>query len=69
MTVRSVSYLDLSPAQRQRGAAVARERLRANLTNPLLTDDQKKQIHTEMLRLDYWEKGNDAALKKLQSNQ
>ena len=57
MAVRTLSYLDLTPAQRRKGAGVARDRLRSLMGNPFLTADQKAHLQNEMHRLDLWEKG------------
>jgi hypothetical protein len=55
--IRSMTYLDLTPEQRKKGASVARERLRGVLANPFLTEEQRLHVHDEMHRLDKWEKG------------
>jgi hypothetical protein len=56
MAVQTLSYLDLTPEQRRRGANAARERIRGLLVNPFLTSDQKTHLQGELHRLDLWEK-------------
>lgn len=57
MSVKHISYLDLSVAQRRAGAAKARERLSGLLANPFLTPEQKAQVQGDLLRIDLWEAG------------
>jgi hypothetical protein len=58
-----LNYMDLPPEQRQRGASVARARLKAALTNPDLTKGQIDQLQTQMKKLDAWENGSLESFK------
>ena len=57
MAVKHLSYLDIAPAQRAKGAERARQQLRAQLGNPFLTPDQVLHLHEQMRHLAAWEKG------------
>jgi hypothetical protein len=54
--IRTLSYRDLTPEQRAKGAKKARERLLALLNNPFLTVDQKKSIYDKITHIGHWEK-------------
>ncbi len=57
MAVKRITYLDLSPEQRRKGAEQARLRLRGVLANPFLPAEQVRQVHQQLEHLDQWEKG------------
>jgi len=57
MTVRHLSYLDLTPAQRAKGAAEARQRLVSALSAPFLPADQQAHLRKELTKLNQWETG------------
>lgn len=62
--VRTITYLDLTPAQRARGARKARENLIGILSNPLLNEDQRNQIHAHVERISLWESGHLASVQR-----
>lgn len=57
MAVKHISYKDLPPDMRKKGAAEARHRLSALLSHPFATPEQKNDTLKAMLNLDLWEKG------------
>jgi hypothetical protein len=57
MAVKHISYKDLPPDMRKKGAAEARHRLSALLSHPFATAEQKNDTLKAMLNLDLWEKG------------
>ena len=57
MSIKTTSYLDLTPEQRREGARTAREQLRALADNPFLTAEQRGQIVDRLAHLDRWEAG------------
>jgi hypothetical protein len=57
MTVRHLSYLDLTPAQRAKGAAEARQRLVSALSAPFLPADQQAHLRQELAKINQWETG------------
>lgn len=57
MSAKHLSYKDLTPAQRQKGAAEARQRLQGMLTNPFMPPDQKALLDAQMAKIDLWEQG------------
>jgi hypothetical protein len=57
MGVGHLTYLDLSPEQRQQAAGRARERLRSHLANPFMTADQAKLLQEQAEKIDRWEAG------------
>jgi hypothetical protein len=56
MAVRTLTYRDLTAEQRRRGAKTVRERLMGVLSQPFITDDQRKAIYEKFNRLDHWER-------------
>jgi len=58
MTVRHLSYLDLTPAQRAKGAAEARQRIMSALSAPFLPADQRDHFQRELAKLNHWEMGS-----------
>ena len=57
MSVKFLSYLDLSPEQRAKGAAEVRQRLVAAMSSPFLPPDQQAHYQQEMERINLWEAG------------
>ena len=57
MAVRSLSYKDLTPAQRQKGAAEARQRIMSMMANPFLPPDQRAHFEKALEHLSQWEQG------------
>lgn len=57
MGIRTLTYLDLPLDQRKNAAKVARDRLRAMISNPLLTAEQSQVLAERMTLLDQWENG------------
>lgn len=57
MAVKHLSYKDIPPDQRQKGAAEARARIMAALSNPFLPADQRAYFEDQRRRIDLWEKG------------
>jgi len=57
MAIRTLTYLDLSPEDRQTAAKQARERLRGMLANPLLTAENREVLADHLAHLDKWEAG------------
>lgn len=58
MGIRTLTYLDLPLDQRKNAAKVARDRLRAMVSNPLLTTEQSQILAERMTLLDQWEMGS-----------
>lgn len=58
MAIQSLNYRDLSPDQRSASAARARDKIREQLSNLLLTDEQRELLSKELERIDAWEVGN-----------
>jgi hypothetical protein len=56
--VRTLTYRDLTPAQRARGARKARESLTGLLSNPLLDEGSRTQLLAHMDRISQWEVGH-----------
>ena len=54
--IRTLSYRDLTPQQRSKGAQKARERLLMLLNNPFLTIDQKTAVYDKIAHIGRWEK-------------
>ena len=50
-------YLNLSPQQRKKGAALIRSRLMAALSSPGLGPQQIKHLHAELKKINAWEAG------------
>ncbi len=57
MGVIHLSYLDLTPEQRQKAAAQARSRIQTYLTHPFLSAEQRKQLQDQLARINQWERG------------
>lgn len=57
MSAKHISYKDLTPAQRQKGAAEARQRLQGMLANPFIPPDQKALLDAHMEKIHLWEQG------------
>jgi hypothetical protein len=57
MAVGHVTYLDLSPEQRRQAAKAVREKVRAALANPFLTNEQKSALTYQLERITHWEHG------------
>jgi hypothetical protein len=57
MAVGHLTYLDLTPDQRQEGARAAREQVRKLMANPFLTADQQKILSDRVMHIDKWENG------------
>lgn len=57
MALGRVTYLDLTPEQRREGSVKARTRLKALLSNPMLTPDQRAALRVRMDELRLWEAG------------
>lgn len=56
MAVRTLTYMDLTPAQRQKGASRMREKLRSVLNHPFITPDQNMAIFDKIAMVDRWER-------------
>lgn len=57
MSVKHMSYLDLSPQQRREAAATRRTHLKAMLANPIMDQLQAKVIMRQLQVLAAWEAG------------
>lgn len=57
MSAKTINYKDLSPAQRRKGAAEARQRIMAMLSNPFLPADQRAAFDAHLVKLEHWERG------------
>jgi hypothetical protein len=57
MGVKHLTYKDIPSEQRQQGAAEARTRIVALLSNPFLTPEQREYFEAQRARIDQWEKG------------
>jgi len=58
MGTRHLSYKDLTPAQRQKGAAEARQRVTAILSsNPFMPPEQRAHFMANLNQIDLWEQG------------
>lgn len=55
MAVRTLTYRDLTPQQRQQGARKARERLLGLLNNPFMTVEQRQSVYDKIGALNLWE--------------
>ena len=56
MGIKRLNYTHLTPEQRRKGAAEARDRLRGAMMNPALTPDQAAYLKKESDKIDSWEK-------------
>jgi hypothetical protein len=56
MAVRTITYRELTPAQRAKAARQARERLTGFLNNPFLSVGQRQAIFDKIAKLTPWEK-------------
>lgn len=56
MAVRTLTYQDLTHAQRQQGARAMRERLLGVLNHPFITPEQQKAIFEKIALVDRWER-------------
>ena len=54
--IRTLSYRDLTPDQRTKGARKARERLKGFLNNPFLTVEQIKSVYDKITLVGRWER-------------
>jgi hypothetical protein len=57
MTIKHISYLELTPEQRRKGAADARKRITGMMSTPFLTGDQHLALQAQLKSIDQWEKG------------
>ena len=57
MAVKHLSYKDLPPDLRRKGAAEQRTRLAALLAHPFATPEQRADVLRSMEKLDLWERG------------
>ena len=57
MSAKTISYKDLTPAQRRKGASEARQRVMAMLSNPFLPAEQRASFDSHLVKLDLWERG------------
>ena len=55
--IKHLSYLDLTPEQRRKGADSARKRVMGMMSTPFLTGDQKMALQEQMNQIDRWERG------------
>jgi hypothetical protein len=55
--IKHLSYKDLSQDQRTKGAEKLRDQLRAMLSTPLLSDDQRVAIFAKLAEVSKWERG------------
>lgn len=55
MAVRTLTYRDLTPEQRAKGARRTRERLMGLLNNPFLSVEQRQAVHAKIGTLNLWE--------------
>jgi hypothetical protein len=53
-----LNYLDLAPEKRSEAAEKARTQLRAALSNPALTEEQRTLLQERMVRLNQWVSGD-----------
>lgn len=60
MGIRTLTYLDMSDEKRRQATLVAKDKLRALMSNPLLTEDQHKTLADQMQHLDEWGAGRIA---------
>jgi len=51
------NYLNLSPDLRKEGARLVRERIKATLSDPNLSQEQKQQLKERLHKLSAWEGG------------
>jgi hypothetical protein len=56
MAVRTLTYRDLTPEQRTKGARKTRERLLGLLNNPFLSVEQRQAVFDKIGNLMRWEK-------------
>lgn len=57
MSVRHLTYLDMTPEQRTRAANEARGRLRSMFGSPFLTPEQVAHLRAEQEKIGKWERG------------
>lgn len=57
MALGRITYLDLTEEQRREGAARSRAQIKALLSNPALTADQRKALQDRLAHLRLWEAG------------
>lgn len=57
MSVKHLTYLNLSPEQRREAAAKRRAQLKAMLANPLMEARQVAVVHEQLRMLAAWEAG------------
>lgn len=57
VTVKHLTYLDLTPEQRMQAANEARAKIRVLLANPFITEDQAFHLSQQLARLNHWERG------------
>lgn len=57
MAVKLLTYLDLSPEQRKKAAAMMRGQLQTASANPFLAVEQRQMLVSQMTRLTLWEQG------------
>jgi len=56
MSIRTLSYRDLTQEQRRRGAQNMRTRLLGAISFPFITPAQKAEIYKKIDHIDKWEK-------------
>ena len=56
MTVKHLTYLDLTPEQRVKAANESRMKIRNLLSNPFITPQQAEYLSNELTRLGHWER-------------
>lgn len=57
MAVKHLSYRDLSPEQRKKGAADARQRVVAMMSTPFLPAEQRAYFEKNLEQINQWERG------------
>ena len=58
MTIKHLSYLDLTQQQRTAAANEARQRLKQLAANPFLTPDQQQHLQQERSNITHWEQAD-----------
>ncbi len=64
MAIKHISYADLTPEQRRKGAEEARKRLSGMLMAPFLTPEQQLAIQAQLKNIDDWEQGRLPVARK-----
>ena len=58
MTIKHLSYLDLTQQQRTAAANEARQRVKLLAANPFLTTDQQQHLQQERSNITRWEQAD-----------